>query len=138
MSKIVLAIDPGRKKCGMAIVDSRLNFITGEVINTEKLVSKVHIFLKNYGINHILVGSGTHSGEIIKIIREEFPQAMLTKVTEKYTSMEARKRYFKYHPPKGIVKILPSSFRIPPHPYDDFAALLIAERFFVNLKKDLK
>jgi RNase H-fold protein (predicted Holliday junction resolvase) len=132
VTKIVLSIDPGKKKCGIAIVDNRLQFITGEVVNTEELVRKVKIYLEKYEINNILIGSGTSSGEMIEIIRKKFPDIMVIKVKEKDTTMLARKRYFEYHPPTGLLKILPISFRIPPCPYDDFAAFVIAERFFQN------
>jgi len=134
MYKIVLAIDPGKKKCGIAVVDNRLQFITGAVVNSKELVQRIKTYLERYEINNILVGSGTSSGEMIEIISKKFPNAMVIKVTEKDTTMQARKRYFEYHPPTGLLKFFPTSFLIPPRPYDDFAALLIAERFFRNHK----
>ena len=130
MSKTVLAIDPGKKKCGIAIVDNSLRYIEGLVIDKEKIIDKVEIYLEKYRINNIVVGSGTNSGEIIEAIKKRFPIIILTKITEQDTTMQARKRYFDYYPPTGLLKILPESFRIPPRPYDDFAALVIAERFF--------
>lgn len=130
MNKIVLSIDPGNKKCGIAVVDSQLKFIAGEVIGKEKLLNKVKIYLDRYKIKNILIGSGTNSENIFDIIKEKFPNLILIKVVEKDTTMQARKRYFEYYPPAGLLKILPISLRVPPRPYDDFAAFVIAERFF--------
>ncbi len=138
MSKIVLAIDPGKKKCGIAIVDNRLKFITGEVVNNEELPHKIKIYLERYKIKHIVIGSGTNSENIFNLIKKQFPNSVLTEVMEKDTTMQARKRYFDYHPPTGLLKILPISLRIPPRPYDDFAALLIAERFFRDHQDNCK
>lgn len=138
MSKIVLAIDPGKKKCGIAIVDKQLKFMEGEVVNNEELLHKVKIYLDRYKIKNIVIGSGTNSENIYNLIKKEFPNSMLTKVIEKNTTMQARRRYFDFHPPTGLLKIFPISFRIPPRPYDDFAALIIAERFFRDYPDNCK
>ena len=130
MIRIVLAIDPGKKKCGIAVVDNQLRFIAGEVVNTEELIKKIEMYLQKHDINNVLIGNGTNSGEIIKNIEKRFPSIKAIKIAEKNTTMQARKRYFDYHPPTGLLRIFPISFLIPPCPYDDFAALLIAERFF--------
>ncbi len=130
MNKIVLSIDPGNKKCGIAVVDNDLKFIAGEVVGKEKLLHRIKVCLDRYKIKKILIGSGTNSEKFFTIIKEKFPNLILTKVAEKDTTMQARKRYFEYYPPTGLSKILPISFRVPPRPYDDFAALVIAERFF--------
>ncbi len=137
--RIVLSIDPGRKKCGLAVVDTRLQLIAGEIVGTEQLVNQVKRYLERYSIDCILIGSGTNCGEIMNSIRQRFPDSMLIEVTEKDSTMLARKRYFDYYPPTGFLKILPVSLRVPPRPYDDFAALVIAERYFqIHKKGDCK
>ncbi|MDD4764685.1 MAG: pre-16S rRNA-processing nuclease YqgF [Atribacterota bacterium] len=135
MVKTVLAIDPGRKKCGIAVVNSKLKFIFGEVVDNKELIQKVGPLLKKYNINNLLIGSGTYSDEIKKWIIENFNNIAITEVSEKNTTMQARKRYYNYNPPTGLSKFLPLSFLVPPCPYDDYAALLIAEKFFMNRKK---
>ena len=130
MIRIVLAVDPGKKKCGIAIVDNQLRFIAGEVVDAKELIQKIEMYLHKHNINHVLIGSGTNSGEIIKNIGKRFPTIKVIKIAEKNTTMQARKRYFDYYPPTGLLRIFPISFLVPPCPYDDFAALLIAERFF--------
>jgi RNase H-fold protein (predicted Holliday junction resolvase) len=135
MIKIVLAIDPGKKKCGIAVVDNNLRFIKGEVVEKEELIQEVKIFINKYSINNILIGGGTNSKEITSTIKNRFPGITVIEIAEKDTTMQARKRYFDYNPPNGFSKILPRSFLIPARPYDDFAALIIAERFFKNYEE---
>jgi RNase H-fold protein (predicted Holliday junction resolvase) len=135
MIKTVLAIDPGKKKCGIAVVDNKLQFIKGDVVENEELIEKVDIFVKKYSINNIIIGSGTNSKEITDTIKKRFAGIAVIEVAEKNTTMQARKRYFDYYPPGGLLRILPRSFLIPSRPYDDFAALIIAERFFKNYEE---
>jgi RNase H-fold protein (predicted Holliday junction resolvase) len=130
--RIVLSIDPGKKKCGMAVVDNRLSFITGMVADNKELLKQIEIYRNRYKIDKIVLGCGTNSKEIYDRIKEQYPNLELTKLSEKNTTIQARRRYFEYYPPTGIAKILPVSLRIPPCPYDDFAAFVIAERYFLS------
>lgn len=132
MIKLVLAIDPGKRKCGIAVVNNKLQFIKGEVVENKELIYKIGMHLEKHNISNILIGSGTNSGEIKKRIKEKFSGIIIIEISEKNSTMQARKRYFDYYPPVGFLKIFPKSFLIPPCPFDDFAALIIAERFFKN------
>ena len=132
MIKLVLAIDPGKRKCGIAVVNNKLQFIKGEVVENKELIYKIGMHLEKHNISNILIGSGTNSGEIKKRIKEKVSGIIIIEISEKNSTMQARKRYFDYYPPVGFLKIFPKSFLIPPCPYDDFAALIIAERFFKN------
>lgn len=132
MIEIVLAIDPGKKKCGIAVVNNKLHFIEGAIVENKDLIHKIGMYLKKHNISHVVVGSGTNSEEIKKIINEKISGISIIEIPEKDTTMQARRRYFDYYPPLGFLRIFPRSFLIPPYPYDDFAALIIAERFFKN------
>lgn len=136
MIEIVLAIDPGVKKCGVAVVDRHLKFKIGKVLPNEILISEINTLLLTYQIGHIVIGNGTNSEKIIDCIQRNFPAITISKVAEKYTTMQARKRYFDVYAPTGLLKILPATLRIPPRPYDDFAALLIAENFLNSHKEN--
>jgi RNase H-fold protein (predicted Holliday junction resolvase) len=50
-------------------------------------------------------------------------------VDERETSLLARARFFRDHPPRGWRRIVPRGMLLPDRPIDDYAALLIAERF---------
>jgi RNase H-fold protein (predicted Holliday junction resolvase) len=54
-------------------------------------------------------------------------------VDERYTTLEARDRYWQMFPPKGISKLLPQGMRQPPRPIDDIVAILLIERYLTRL-----
>ena len=139
MKKIILSIDPGRKKCGVALVDSKLKYIEGKVILNEELIDRIKYYLVKYNVKNFVVGGGTNSENIIMLIREKFPEILVTVVEEKDTTRQARKYFFEYNPPSGWLKLFPITLLVPPRPYDDFAAYVIGRRFFLDFqkKKDL-
>ncbi len=136
MKKIILAIDPGSKKCGIAVVDSNLRYIEGEVVDNEELVDRVKKYKDKYHPNNIIVGSGTNSEIIIAILKDNFPEFLIIPVKEKDTTWQARKYFFQYNPPAGWLRFIPISLRLPPRPYDDFAAYVIARRFFTEYQQN--
>lgn len=135
MKKVILAIDPGRIKCGIAVVDHQLNLLEGHVVLREQLIDDLKTFVSKYNIQDIAVGSGTNSEKIIREISDELVELRITIVPEKDTTMLARKRYFEFFPPRGLLRYIPISLRIPPCPYDEFAAMVIAERFFSKFEE---
>ncbi len=128
--EIIIAIDPGTKKCGYAVVDSNLSVLQREVISTEKIAKTIKDSLNIYKINKIILGNGTNYKQIEKKLREHFPQLKIILIEEDFSTLEARKKYFKAHPPRGISKLIPLSLRVPPCHYDDFVAVLLAEKYF--------
>ncbi len=138
VDKIILSIDPGRKKCGIALVDSQLRYIEGQVVNNEELIGQLKKYIDKYCPSDIVVGSGTNSKNIINIIKEHFPEHPVITVKEEDTTWQARKYFFQYNPPAGWLKFIPISLRLPPRPYDDFAAYVIARRFFMEYQQNKK
>ncbi|MCX7994079.1 MAG: hypothetical protein N2651_10490 [Fimbriimonadales bacterium] len=72
-----------------------------------------------------LVGSGTGAKRLLSQLRNWFPDTPWEAVEERNTTLQARELYFLYHPPRGWRRLLPKGMRIPPEPYDDYAALAI-------------
>ena len=128
--EIIIAIDPGTKKCGYAVVDSNLSVLQREVIFTEKIAKTIKDSLNIYKINKIILGNGTNYKKIEERLKNNFPQLKIILIEEKFSTLEARKKYFETHPPRGIFKFIPLSLRVPPSYYDDFAAVLLAEKYF--------
>jgi RNase H-fold protein (predicted Holliday junction resolvase) len=58
-------------------------------------------------------------------------------VDERYTSLEARDRYWQMYPPKGFAKLIPQGFRQPPRPIDDIVAILLIERYLNRLTESV-
>ena len=49
-------------------------------------------------------------------------------VEERGSTLEARRRYFADHPPRGWRRLVPLSLQVPPQEYDDYVAVLLIER----------
>jgi len=130
--EIIIAIDPGTKKCGYAVVDSNLSVLQREVISTEKIAKIIEDSLDIYKINKIILGNGTNYENIEESLKNQFPQLKIILIEEKFSTLEARKKYFETNPPRGIFKLIPLSLRVPPCHYDDFVAVLLAEKYFRN------
>ncbi|MDR1136699.1 MAG: endonuclease, partial [Synergistaceae bacterium] len=72
------------------------------------------------------LGDGTFHGEYEKRLRGGGIAFVLT--DEHMTTLEARKLYWELHPPRGLLRVVPKSWRVPPRPIDDLAAWAIMRR----------
>jgi len=130
--EIIIAIDPGTKKCGYTLVDSNLSVLQREVIPTEKIEETIQDSLNIFKLNKIILGNGTNYKDIEKRLKNNFPQLKVILIEEEFSTLEARKKYFEANTPRGISKLIPLSLRVPPCHYDDFVAVLLAEKYFRN------
>ncbi len=137
----LLAIDPGRAKCGLAVVrgpqvpGAAPMCLERQVVGTERLTLAVgEILRRRPEIERLLLGSATHSATLRKALLDAFPQLPLELVDEFNTSARARARYVAENPAPGWRRLLPPTMRSPEVPYDDYAALLLAEDFFSQQK----
>lgn len=132
LPKTVLAIDPGTAKMGMAIVrrdgDSQTKALWHEVAPPEYVVSKIHEAYSAAPFEMIIVGSGTGSGQVLRLIREHLPSMAILVVDETNTSLQARERYWEHNPRRGWRRLLPATLQVPPEPVDAFVAQILAER----------
>lgn len=77
----------------------------------------------------VCVGNATRSGNIVEMLRESWPELPITLVDERNTSLEARRRYYEDHPPRGLLRFVPRGLLVPKAKLDGYAALLIIERY---------
>jgi RNase H-fold protein (predicted Holliday junction resolvase) len=125
---MVLGIDPGTRKCGYAIVDAPTQPpIAQGIVDRASLSACLTELLQRFTIRVVAVGGGTHTKEVAAEVRAA--GLALVVVDEKETTLQARARYFRANPPRGWKRFIPRGLLLPPCPIDDFAALLIAERF---------
>ena len=130
--KIILSIDPGREKCGVAILSSDKGIIYHKVILTDNLLSELNHIISPYTFYCIVLGDRTASSEIKKKLSSVKSEKGIVSVDEHLTTELARKRYFAENPPKGFKKFIPLGLLVPPEPYDDYAAIILGERFLEN------
>lgn len=129
--KKVLAIDPGRSKCGIAIVGKeagRSEILFRDVWQVEDLEDKLGALVAEYEPNLIAIGNGTNTKPVQSVVRNLLPGRSVLILDEKDTSMRARERYWEHTPRKGWRRLLPSTMQVPPVPIDDFVAIILAER----------
>ena len=121
-----MAIDPGRKKCGLAIVNNKAQVIVQKVIPVEKLKATVIALEKEFGFTQIIVGDRTYH----QYIRESlvFLGKPLVIVDEDKSTLEGRYRYLKENT-KGLARLIPIGLRVPKQPFDDYVAVILAERY---------
>jgi RNase H-fold protein (predicted Holliday junction resolvase) len=129
-SLVVLAIDPGRAKCGLALVSSPpLAVLHREIVAADRLIDSARVCLQSYPGVEIVIGGGTGSASSIEALQSSFPNVPIHRVDERDTSRHARARYCQENPAPGLRRLLPAGLRSPEEPYDDYVAILLAEEF---------
>lgn len=128
MKNEILAIDPGREKTGIAILNNS-DVLEHKIINSEELVQTIKSLLEKYIIKTIIMGNGTSSKKKYDLLKREFMDRDIVLINEYRTTDEARKLYFQENPPKGWKKLIPLGMQVPPVPVDDYAAILIGRKY---------
>ena len=126
MSRPVLAIDPGREKCGVAVLASDGRVLVQEVVATAALDAAVGALIRAYEPN-VIMGNGTTSADAKK--RVEALGVPVTLVDEYRTTDAAKCAYWEAHPPRGWRRLMPRGMLVPRVPVDDFVAVILAQRF---------
>ena len=127
--KTLAALDPGREKCGFAVVDGEGAALFQKVIETLKLGLEINDKSSRYAFTTLVLGNGTTSREAKKRIEEAVPDLRVVLVDEYRTTDMAKRAYWQTHPPRGWRRLLPVTMLVPPEPVDDFVAVILARRF---------
>ena len=59
--KLVCGLDPGRDKCGLAVVDSQGSCLYHEIVATVQLEEQLKQLQGKYGFSTLVMGNGTTS-----------------------------------------------------------------------------
>ena len=133
--KSVLAIDPGRAKCGVAVVrrsgPDSLDVLHQRVVSTADLPAVLTDLTTRFSPDAVIVGNGTTADRALEAARRSTGLDVQV-VDEKFTSLLARKRFFQENPPRGLRKLIPVSLQTPPRPIDDYVAVILAERYLLT------
>lgn len=130
---LVLAIDPGREKCGIAVVHRQQGVITQTIIATTELREIALQLMEKYQLTIAVIGDRTTSQTaqaVLAGIQSGGQQLAVIPVNEHRSTDEARKRYWQDQPPTGWKRLLPTTMQVPPRPVDDYVAVILAERYF--------
>ncbi len=74
---VVAAIDPGREKCGVAIVDEDGHVLDQAVVVTARLADELTARVKDFRPECILLGNGTTSHAAEEAVRAAVPDILV-------------------------------------------------------------
>jgi len=125
----VLAIDPGKSKCGLILAEISEKKVYEAIILKSVLIENfVRNLIAAEDISQIIIGNGTTSREI----REKlyFSEKEIIIFDEKNTTYRAKARYFELFPIRGLKFLMPREVFILNKNLDAISALIILEDYY--------
>jgi hypothetical protein len=127
------AVDPGHLKCGLAALAPDGTVVLRQVLPPAQLPAALAGLADSGRLAWVVVGDGTRSAETLAAVRTAVAPVPVLRRDETGTSLLGRARYWREHPPKGLWRLIPTSLRLPPEPFDDWVAVILAERYLAEL-----
>jgi len=122
----LLGIDPGRDKCGVAVLNSNGELKFQEVVATSELEKVLQELTTKFDLLFAILGNGTTHKSAEKVLEKFLPVKV---VEESHTTEDARREYWLKKPPTGWRKFLPVSMQVPPEPVDAIVAEILVRRY---------
>lgn len=130
----VVAVDPGLGKCGVAVVCASGTVLEQRIVPRGELASAVLDAVARHSPVAVVIGDRTGSRDA-RLELETALQRTLVVVEEHETTLHSRARYYKDHPRRGLLKFLPEGLFTPPRPLDDYAAVILGERYWAGRRR---
>jgi RNase H-fold protein (predicted Holliday junction resolvase) len=130
-----VGIDPGRSKCGFAVVYDDGERACIDVVPTPDIGERIEREVRGGEVEAFCVGHATSSKAIIELCQTRWPNIPRRIVDETNTTLEARNLYFVDHPPRGLWRFVPRGLLVPKAPLDGYAAVLIVDRYRQSLRR---
>jgi RNase H-fold protein (predicted Holliday junction resolvase) len=131
---MILGFDPGRQKCGLAVMGLDRRLYYHEVIPATEAIATIQSLQQQYPISFLVIGDQTSAKEWRQDITAGLAEPLrIVPVDERYSTLEARDRYWQMYPPQGLAKLIPQGVRTLPRPIDDIVAILLIERYLGRL-----
>ncbi len=125
--------DPGKDKCGIAIVSSTGEAICHEVVPADQALRTLQDWQQIHKIQILILGDQTGSKAWRSRIADALPDLQILTIDERYSSQEARDRYWQMYPAQGLQKLVPQGMRTPPRAIDDLVAIILVERYLAKI-----
>ena len=132
---VLLGFDPGRDKCGLAVMGLDRKLYDHQVVPAAEAIATIQSLCQQFPISSIVMGDQTTAKSWQQQLSQALAAMPIVLVDERYSSLEARDRYWQMYPPQGLSRLLPKGFRQPPRPVDDIVAILLIERYLNNAVK---
>ncbi len=130
---MLIGFDPGRDKCGLVVMALDRKILYQAVVASSEAIAVIQDLTKKYAIALIIMGDQTTAKEWQSKFKTEFPEINIVTVDERFSSQEARQRYWQIYPAQGLVSLIPLGLRSPPRPVDDIVAMILIERYLSRL-----
>jgi RNase H-fold protein (predicted Holliday junction resolvase) len=134
--KLIVAIDPGSVKCGIAILDYDGSLVEGISVNRSVFIRKFEVIFSSYSPQKCVIGNGTSSKALIMELEASFSLSIEV-IDEFGSTLEARKLWAEHEWSSGIFKYVPLLIKtlFEPSSLDSYAAWALGLRF---LKQNTK
>jgi RNase H-fold protein (predicted Holliday junction resolvase) len=124
---VYLGFDPGKDKCGVAIVNVDGQPLYHEVVTADTVLQRIPQLCVEWAVTQVVIGDRTMTRQWqAKLSDLGLP---IAPIDEHNSSMEARDLYWQMYPPQGLQKLLPQGMRLPPRPIDDLVAIILVRRY---------
>ncbi len=132
VNMMILGLDPGRVKAGIAVVEAGGAIIYRAIVPAAELRAALEAIFAKYEIARIALGDSTASAQTAALLNEIIaannPELKVEMVDERDSTLQARALYFEHNAPQGWRRLVPLSLQNPPEPVDDFAAVILTRR----------
>ncbi len=136
---MILALDPGKDKTGIALVEEDGSLVEKKVVATKELLKTISLWIER-NPRLIVMGNGTKHKEmketVEELLKEMGSSLSVALVNEKYTTEMGEAWYKRDHPAKGIARLIPSGMRSVPVPIDDYVAWIIGLIYLGIVKEE--
>ncbi len=129
---IILGFDPGKDKCGIALMDGDRHLLYHQVVLTDRTIEQINHLCQQYHVDLLVMGDQTTSKQWQQRLTTAFPDLPISLIDERYSSLEARDRYWQMYPPNFLTALIPQGMRQPPRSIDDLVAIVLIERYLAR------
>jgi RNase H-fold protein (predicted Holliday junction resolvase) len=131
---MILGFDPGRDKCGVAIMDGERSILYHQIIDSAQAVAVLQQLCRQFNVKLVVMGDRTTAKTWRNSLTSGLPSTIsIEMVDENNSTLEARDRYWQMYPPQGLQRLIPQGMRLPPRPVDDIVAILLIERYLAQI-----
>lgn len=125
----IMGFDPGRDKCGVAIMNDQAEVLYSQVIRADQVENLLPQLFSQFACQVLVMGNQTTSRLWQNQLQIILPSIPIILLDERYTTAQARQRYWQIYPAEGLTKLIPLGMRSPPRPVDDIVAIILIERY---------
>lgn len=116
-------------------MDGERHLLYHQVVLTGQTLERISNLCQQYNVDRLVMGDQTTAKQWQQQLAAAFPTLPISLVDERYSSLEARDRYWQMYPPNFLTSLIPQGMREPPRPIDDLVAIVLIERYLSRDKE---